>query len=238
MRNDLRQHEAIANEPAWSPAEAEWLKNVVQPVSEPSRVSLSGFTTVSVWQADISMSPVDVAPGRLLSGSETWNGKALVHSSRPDGTLSNSEVVGEVEIVQRFRNAKYDAYWSGGNKRWLDYTLRSSSARLAQISALDAILRPLHPLLRDRKGGWPDVVAWHPRGELYLIEYKGPSPSKPRVQDTIYDHQAAWMESAVREGMVRPTHCAVVRWLPTPQDSALLMKQAAAKEPKPSRRTE
>lgn len=220
----------------WFPtAESSWMR-LLRPTAPPTQVMPSGVATVPIWQIDVAMTPVNVAPGRTLSASQTWNGKALVHLTDRRGAPTARETVAEVELVQRLRHAGFDAYWSGGAKRWEEHTLRTSISRRSQVLEFDEDIRPTHPLLRGGKGGWPDVFAWDPEGHLICFEYKGPSPSRPRVQDTIYDHQVAWIEAALSHGLLHRDRCAVVRWIASDADAVLLTRQAQCKEPKQNRR--
>jgi hypothetical protein len=216
----------------WFPnPETRWMR-WLRPTTPPTQVKPSGAASVPIWQVDVALHPVVVASGRTLSASETWNGKALVYLTDQRGRPTARETVAEVELVQRLRHAGLNAYWSGGAQRWEDFTLRSSQSRRNLILELDKALRPTHSLLSSGKGGWPDVFAWDAHGDLVCFEYKGPSPSRPHVQDTIYDHQVAWIEAALSHGILHPDRCAVVRWIACADDAVLLTRQAQSKEPK------
>jgi hypothetical protein len=114
--------------------------------------------------------------------------------------------VAEIELVRRFRAAK----WSAG---WIDTFGSAPSAWaswLVDPGELPAPLRRAFNAITEdasaRGGGKPDVIAW--RGDslsdAVFIEYKGPS-------DRVRPGQDAWLESALGKGVL-PDQFLVAKW--------------------------
>jgi hypothetical protein len=210
----------------------------LQPVAQPRLEPLAPSSALMVWHIDVAFAPLRVEADRLLSNAETWNGKPLVMmtSRGSDGPPAQGleqtadEGVAEAEIVQRFRSAGWEAYWTRGQKRWELWILRSAAARRHEFSAIDAHIRQHHPSLSHCSAGAPDIVAWDAeRQALHCLEYKGPGCKDPRKLDTIKAEQVAWFETAVERGILDPNRCGVVRWQPDNDASVLLRRQAAAR---------
>ena len=71
------------------------------------RESLTVGSHVQLWQVPVNLDPIEVAHGRVLSSSETWNGKPLVYSTDISRAATSStslpnreEVAAEAAIAQ------------------------------------------------------------------------------------------------------------------------------------------
>lgn len=187
-------------------------------------------SNLSVWQADIALEAWQPPPGCILSGSDTWNGKALL---RPlHSGLERS--VGEVEVVERLRLAFPEdlVYWTAGSGNppeiWRPWALRAP-LRGPWFTSMEADIRRGVSILEGNRRGTPDVLGRRGHsGRLYAVEYKGPSPSNPRKMDEVSEHQEAWVRRAFFTGVLDENRFAVVSWSPSPADVARLREQAAA----------
>lgn len=73
------------------------------------------------------------------------------------------------------------------------------------------------------------MVSWQAgASDMLCIEYKGPSPTNPRVIDAVRKEQERWLHNAVRLGFLDCDRYAVVVWQPAEQDIAMLLAQAAS----------
>ena len=201
-----------------------WIQ-LLRPVTDPVRAPISPSSVVLVWHVDIQMEAWLPPPDAVLSGSDNWNGKALVVGT--NSGLARS--VGEVEIAARLRDVVWAAAWTGKPgaawSRWaLDPLVRST-----WLKTVDDQIRGETPLLQGNKRGIPDVLRWKAgQSDFCCVEYKGPSPTKPTRPDTIKPEQVAWVQKAVELGLLEEDRIAVVSWRPDAASSAALLSQAAA----------
>ena len=88
-----------------------WL-DALQPIEEPIRRRLSTYSNAEAWHVQVDLTPWRVPSGTSLTGSQTWNGKALVVSSSRRLDAS----VGEVEMAERLRSSLpgRSSYWTAG----------------------------------------------------------------------------------------------------------------------------
>jgi hypothetical protein len=134
------------------------------------------------------------------------------------------------------RTAGWVAFWTGGQKRWFDLTLRASRVWQETVDKIDSQIRARNPALGKVRRGLPDIVAWSPgRSEFHCFEYKGPSCARPTKSDEIKIEQIAWFEAALALEVVNADRCAIVRWTPNAKARDLLERQAAAREGRSSR---
>src|SRR5687768_761205 len=89
-----------------------WLA-ALQPVRDPKLQPVRPGSTLHAWHVAIALQAWQVPTGRVLSGSDNWNGKALVVPL----SKSIERSVGEVEVVERILAAYPDAsaYWTAGS---------------------------------------------------------------------------------------------------------------------------
>lgn len=187
-------------------------------------------STAVVWHSTIQLQAWKVPPGRLLRGSDNWNGKALVHPRRAKIERS----VGEVELTDALRATFPDrhVFWTAtsGNppELWRPWAL-TRDLRIGWFSTFDEEVRRGIPDLEGTVRGLPDVLLWKTgRADVRCVEYKGPSPTNPRRHDTISDRQVAWTESAISRGLLDRDRYLVVTWTPSDEDVVLLKEQAAS----------
>jgi hypothetical protein len=209
-----------------------WL-GLLNPIRKPKLELLSRHSEQLVWHVDIELQAWLVPPGRLLSGSDTWNGKALVVPSN----RSIERSVGEVEVAERLRVglAGCHCFWTAGRgnppKDWRPWALtHEPRAKHGWLLTLDRQLRAADPVLDANAKGWPDVVFWQTGlDDLHCIEYKGPRPSAPTTMDTVSQEQDAWCRAAFRLGKMTSERYAVARWVPSPAACEILSRQAHAR---------
>lgn len=142
--------------------------------------------------ADIKAWTVELALPRYVGDSarrlDPWNvdyGKVLVEPNRPE-LLGGS--CAEVELVERFRLARWDAWWSDGYgqapSRWQPWIRRARAWQGAVGELLEAVRKSRTD---DRAGGVPDVVGIR-ASQILLVECKG--------ADTFKSSQIGWLEGA------------------------------------------
>lgn len=180
---------------------------------------------LSVWHVEVAFRPWPVPAGMALSGSDNWNGKALVVGA--NSGLDRS--VAEVEIAARLRSGGALAGWTGKPRNpWSQWAL-DATIRSGWVAAVDSQVRRATKGLVNNSRGRPDVLRWVSGSEDFCcVEYKGPSPTNPMRSDTVKDEQEAWLISACNLGLTNPDRMAVVAWHPSTRDAAMLRTQSAA----------
>lgn len=209
-----------------------WLQSL-QPRRTPELERLSKYSSQLAWHVDTELRAWAVPIGRLLTGSQTWNGKALVISS--DSNLECS--VGEVEVAERLRTAfpDFKTYWTAGRgnppAQWRDWALTPKRRQHEEwLLNVDRSIREGEPHLASNDRGWPDVLSWRTgKGDLLCVEYKGPRPSSPTVLDEISLEQDAWFRAGLQQGLLELNRYAVVRWVPSSKAKSFLLQQAQAR---------
>jgi hypothetical protein len=182
------------------------------------------------WHVPIALGAWQVPAGRVLSGSDSWNGKALVVPL----SKSIERSVGEVEIAERLRIAYPDAsaYWTAGSGNppeiWRPWALRAT-LRDSWFRDFERDVRQGVAAIEANDRGTPDVLWWRTgRSDLHAVEYKGPSPSNPGRMDGFSEWQEAWLASAIARGLLDQDRYAVAYWQPSATDRARLTDQAAS----------
>lgn len=206
-----------------------WLE-ALEPIREPRRQPICAGSPVEAWHVDVAFTAWALPDGRILEGKETWNGKALVHPA--NSSLERS--VGEVELAERLRRGlgRPTSYWTAGRGNppeiWRPWAFRKELREL-WFSDVDRQIRCEDPALAANAKGLPDVVSWQAgASDMLCVEYKGPSPTNPRVVDAIRKEQERWLYNAVRLGFLDSDRYAVVVWKPSDQDIARLLAQATS----------
>lgn len=111
---------------------------------------LKAGTHLEVWHAEIELEAWRLPAGCALSGSDNWNGEALVLPRHPN--LERS--IGEIEVVERLRAAfpADDVYWTAGSgnppRNWQSWALRSPLRGPWFLSMEATVRRRVAQLLR------------------------------------------------------------------------------------------
>lgn len=219
------------------PGVPSWL-DALLPIERPLRRPLLAGSTELAWHVAVEFEPWRVPAGVTLTGSQTWNGKALLVPSNPSLDVS----VGEVELVERLRSAfpNRSCYWTAGGghppRQWRSWALTPEVGQRAPwLIGLDRQIRDAEDNLRTNRRGWPDVLSWESEaGDLFCVEYKGPVTSNPDAMDTVSREQDAWFRSAVRQQLLLADHYAVVAWVPSPAAKVILREQASTRLRRPA----
>ena len=210
-----------------------WLDSLL-PTRRPTLRPLLGSSSEFAWHVGVEFVAWRVPAGVALTGSQTWNGKALIVPSNPSLDAS----VGEVEVAERLRIAfpTRFTYWTAGGgsppKQWRAWALTPAvRGQEPWLVELDRRIRDADDALRDNQRGWPDVLSWQSGADdLVCVEYKGPFPSNPDVLDTVSSEQHAWFRAAVRQRLLDPNRYAVVSWVPSPAAKVILRNQSSARQ--------
>ncbi len=198
---------------------------MLHPVAEPGLAPFRAGSALHTWHVQIALRAWPVPAGQALSGSDNWNGKALVVGE--SSGLDRS--VGEVEIAARLRGGGASAGWTGKPRAPWNHWALDPATRAGWVAEVDRAIRQENGLLAGNSRGRPDVLRWiSGRDDFCCVEYKGPSPTDPTRPDTVKDEQEAWLETACRSGLLTAERIAVVTWRPTCADAATLRGQAAA----------
>ena len=207
----------------------QWI-NALSPKRSPYLESVRPGSDLSSWHVEIQLDAWELPVGRILRGSDNWNGKALVKATHH----SIDRSVGEVEIVERIRLAFPNAtvYWTAGKGNppeiWRPWALRSD-LRGSWFTSLENKVRREVELISGNEKGTPDVLWWESgSADIHAVEYKGPSPSNPRKMDVFSEWQEAWLRSALLRGLLDRNRFAIAYWSPSANDQTILAEQAAA----------